>query len=98
MLFGIDILNMTVNSQILSILTDVSLYHEFCRIIKRYWTFMAVKFALMGCVYFASKGINFGIDSSEEWAWITQEGRLPLINNSTDLLEEEKVILLSQDF
>ena len=97
LLFGIDILSVIVNSQILSTLTDVSLDNEFCRVMQRYWTFMAVKVAAHGCAYFASKDINLGIDSSGEWAWITQEGRLQLINNSTDILEEEKAILLSQD-
>ena len=98
LLFGIDILSIIVNSQILSKLTDVKLYPELCRIMKGYWKLMAVIFALNSCAYFATTDINLGLDSTGEWAWINQEGRLQLINNSIYLSDEEKAILLSQQF
>ena len=98
LLFGIDILSLIVNSQILSRLTDVNLYEKSCETMKRYWTFMAIKFALYSFTHFATKDINLGMDTTGEWGWTTQEGRIQLINNSTDLTDEEKTILLSQRF
>ena len=96
LLFGIDIVSMIVNSKILSKFTDVSLYEELCRTMKRYWIFVAVRCAATSCIYFGSNDINLGIDPTGEWGWISQEGWLQLIHNTTDLLDEEKAILLSQ--
>ena len=96
LLFGIDILSVIVNFKILSKWTGIDLYEEFCMTMKRYWTVMAVKFAFNSCLYFGSKDVNFGVES--EWGWITQEGWIQLINNTSDIPDEEKAILLAQQF
>ena len=44
--------------------------------------------------YFAFADINVGMDSTGSYDWITPEGRLNLINNSIDLTDEEKLMLL----
>ena len=98
LLFGIDILSLIVNSQILSGLSDVNLYEKTCKTMKKYWTFMAIKFALYSFTHFATKDKNLGMDATGKWGWTTQEGRIQLINNSTDLTDEEKTLLLSQRF
>ena len=58
---------------------------------------MAVKFATKMCTWFATKDINFGMDSTAKWDWITEDGRIQLISNSTDLSHEEKTAFLLQD-
>ena len=98
LLFGIDILCVILNSQILSTLTDVALYQEFCWTMKRYWKFMVVRLAWNSIGYFLTRDINMGVDLTGEFAWITQEGRVQLIRNSVDLLDDEKAMLLSQEF
>ena len=82
--------------QILSKLTGIDLYEELRKTMKRYWTVIAVKFAICSCGYFASKDVNLGVES--EWGWITQEGWVQLINNTTDIPDEEKAILLASQF
>ena len=95
LLFSVDTLSMILNSIGLSILTDVKLYKECCYIMERYWLFMALRFALSVCNQYATNDINLGIDSTGQWEWITKEGRFRLIQNSTELSEEERAILLT---
>ena len=95
LLFSVDTLSMIINSIGLSILTDVKLFKECCFIMKRYWLFMALRFALSVCNQYATNDINLGIDSTGQWEWITKEGRYRLIQNSTELSEEERSILLT---
>ena len=45
--------------------------------------------------YFGFTDINFGMDSTGNYLWITPEGRQNLICNSTELTDEEKFILLA---
>ena len=94
-LFGVDAISMLVNSLILLTLVNVNLFRECCRIMKKYWHFIAVKFAMKMMVAFATKDINLGMDSSGEWNWITNDGRISMISNSTDLSNEEKSLLLN---
>ena len=94
-LFGFDALCVLANSFILSIWTDVSLLRECSRILNRYWQFISVKFARSMIIWFASKDINLGMDSTGEWNWITKDGRDSLINGSTVLSNEEKALLLN---
>ena len=41
---------------------------------------------------FNERDVNLGIDATGEFEWITSDGRLSLILNSTDLTDEEKSI------
>ena len=90
LLFGVDVLSVLINFLILSTWTNVKLFQEFSRIMKEYWLFMAIKFGFKMCNWFVLKDINFGMDSTGNWNWITDEGRYQLIGNSTDLPHEEK--------
>ena len=93
LLFGVDVLSSLINSFVLSSFTNVSLFQEFCRIMKKYWHFFAVKFATNMYMMFATKDINLGMDSTGEFNWITNHGRIELINSSTELSPEEKTLL-----
>ena len=61
LLIGVDTLITLVNSFILSTFANVDLFRESCRIMKRYWNLVAVKFALKLFI-FASKAIKLGMD------------------------------------
>ena len=97
LLFGVDVFSVFVNYLILSKLTNVKLFQELCRIMKKFWLLVAVKFATKMCTWFVTKDINFGMDSTGNWDWITEDGRIQLISNSTDLSDEEKNAFLLQD-
>ena len=83
LLFGADTFSVLVNFVMLSTLTNVDLFREFCRIMDRYWYFIAIEFAM-------------NMDSTGEFNWITNDGRISLINGSTDLSYDEKIMLLNQ--
>ena len=95
-LFAVDTLSAWVNSFILSSVAKISLFRESCRIMKRYWHFIAVKFALRLALMFVTKDINLGMDATGEWNWITNDGRIKMINSSINLSNEEKYMLLNQ--
>lgn len=67
---------------------------EFCNAIKEYWIFLAIQLGNTITYYFAFNDISMGTDMTVKFNWITPEGRLRFIWNSTDLNDEEKAILL----
>ena len=95
LLFGFDIFSTLINSFVLSISTNIKLLREFCSIMKRYWHFFAIKYASNILLMFVIKDINLGMDTTGEFNWITNDGRIELINGSTDLSYEEKSVLLN---
>ena len=94
LLFGIDFFSMLINYFVLSTLANVSLFQELSRIMKKYWQFIAIHFSMDMMVMFLTKDINFGMDSTGEFNWITNEGRFRFINHLTDLSYAEKSLLL----
>ena len=94
LLFGVDVFSTLINSFVLLISTNVTLLREFSPILKRYWHFFAIKYASNIFIMFATKDINLGMDTTGEFNWITNDGRIRLINGSTDLSCEEKSLLL----
>ena len=89
-LFSFDTLSAVVNSIILWKVIKVNMLEEFVRLISKYWHFMMVKLSFNIAHYIASKDVNYGMDSSGKFEWITPEGRLSLIYNSSLLSDEEK--------
>ena len=61
LLFGVDVLSFLINYLILSTMTNVNLFSEFCRIMNKYWQFIAVCFALNMMTMFLTKDINLGM-------------------------------------
>ena len=66
------------------------MFREFAAVLAKYWHFIAVKLAHLMARHFGSNDVNLGADISGKFEWITPEGRLNLIYNSTDLSDEEK--------
>ena len=94
-LFSIDIISVALNACLLWVLAELNIAQEFCKILKKYWHIMALKLSLTIFLTLNSKDINLGSDFSLNFSWITDEGRMMMIYNSTDLSEMEKMILLS---
>ena len=95
LLLGVDVLSSLINGLTLSSLTNVNLFREICRIMMKYWHFIAAKFAAEMFRMFALKDINLGMDSTGKFNWITDDGRISLINGSTELPYEEKYCLIN---
>ena len=96
LLFGMDTFCLTINALILWRWTNVSLNQELGKTVKKFWLFMAINFAISMCFNYGLNDINCGMDSTGQWLWITKEGRFQFINDSTDISEEEKAIILSE--
>ena len=94
-LFGIDTLNVLINSFLVWKFVNVSMLSEFARVLNRHWYPMAVCLAIYMVIYFVTTDINFGLDETRSFQWISNEGWINLVNNSNDLSKEEKENLLS---
>ena len=63
---------------------------EFCKVVEKYWFFMAVKLALNMVIFWPANDINAGMDKTRAFQWISDEGWMDLVNRSSDLTIEEK--------
>ena len=86
---------MVLNAALLSRLGNVNLIQEFSKVFKVFWIIFAISLANEVTVYFAFNDINIAMDMEMRFEWITTEGRLRFIYNSTDLSDYEKAALLS---
>ena len=93
-LFSFDTLSVVVTSIILWKVIKVNMVQETHEALSKYWGFIIIKIAQSAAPYFASNDVNFGLDGSLRFEWITFEGRQQLIYNSTYLSVEEKSLLL----
>lgn len=95
-LFSVDLLNALLNSLWLWKAGETNILQEFCRVLEKYWYFMAIKLAFCMTVYFATNDINMGMDGTQSFQWTSQEGWMSLVNNSNVLTDEEKASLLQK--
>ena len=92
-LFGVDCLSVILNGIILAKFGNVNLLQEFCKALKKCWMILAIVLAHNIAGYFALNDLNSANDMTNEFEWITLEGRIRMIQNSTYLSDEEKSIL-----
>ena len=94
LLFGVDCVGVILNTIILSKFGNVNLIQEFCNIIKACWKILAILLANSITIYFGLNDINAALDTTMEFEWITEKGRLMFIANASDLSDFEKLLLL----
>ena len=90
-LFSIDTLSILINSLCLWKAVKVNMLSEFCRVLSKYWYFMTIYIAEGMNMYLSSTDINFGMDQSRTFQWISNDGWINIVNTSTILTHEEKV-------
>ena len=95
-LFAVDTLSVAINSFCLWKLVKVDMFQEFCRVLSRYKFFMAINLAQKMVLCFGSTDINYGIDVTRSFQWISDEGWRNLVNNSSDITPEEKAMLIAE--
>ena len=94
LLFGVDCFSVALNMLILKQFGKVDLINELSKLMKKYWIFLALQLANTINVYFVMNDINQATDLTGKFEWITEEGRLRLIYNATDLSDFEKSKLI----
>ena len=94
-LFTADTVSMLLNALALWKFTGIIFLQEFCNVIKKYKSILAIKLSYAVFIFFVFNEINLGMDMSLKFIWITNEGRMILYQNSTDLSDEERNCLMS---
>ena len=93
-LFVIDCLGVAINTICLWKEMKVNIVRESCRIVRKYWFLIAIPLGSGMAIYLTSNDVNFGIDATLTFQWISREGRANLICDSNDLTDEEKNMIL----
>ena len=93
-MFGIDLSAMICSAIALWIFCRINLFQEFCNVIEKYWMILDIKLAGLLALFFLYNDVNFAMDYTLQFSWITEEGRFDLIRNENNLSPEEKQLLL----
>ena len=94
-MFLIDLFSVVLNACLLYRFSKIKITQEFCRILDKYWHFLLMGWIVNVLIFMTLKDINWGMNWSFNFVWVTNEGRSMLINNSTNLSKIEKTKLLS---
>lgn len=97
LLFSIDSVCAIINSVWIWKATNINMIQQFAKVIRKYWHFMAMKLSYMMFSHFVVNDVNLGVDTSAKFEWITPEGRLNLLYNSSELSYDEKSMILSPE-
>ena len=89
-----DIFTMIISWLSLAYFCKINLFQAFCNMMNKYWKIFLVTTPSI-TLFFGLKDVNFGMDFSGSFIWITDEGRRYLIRKAVNLSEEEKLLLLS---
>ena len=93
-MFSFDFVAMIISFVALHYFCRIDLFKAFCNMIRKHWIIFAVHLPKLGSM-FAERDVNFGLDlSTFKFSWISDEGRMDLIRNATELSEIEKMSLL----
>ena len=95
LLFSVDTLSIFINVFLIWKATSINILPDFPRVIIKYGYFMSIIFANNMNTYFASTDINFGMDQTQTYQWITRDGWMNLVNTSNILTDTEKADLLA---
>ena len=94
-LFAIDTFSILINAYCLWKAAKVNILSEFCRVLSKYWYFVAFHIADLMTSYIAGADVNLGMDRSRSFQWISDDGWINLVNTSTLLTHEEKFELMA---
>ena len=94
-MFSIDAIAMILSSVVLYYYCKINFFKEFCGVMKRNWIILIVKLPVL-TQHFGHNDINFGLDYTMKFLWITAEGRNQLISNDSNLSMLEKSILTNE--
>ena len=97
LLFLIDTICAIINSVWIWKATNINMIQQYARVIRKYWYFMAMKLSYMMFSHFVANDVNLGVDTTFKFEWITPEGRVNLLYNSTELTYDEKSMILSPE-
>ena len=93
-MFGFDFIAVIMSGLFLRIFCRINILQEFSNLMKKHWMIFVVTVPSVA-MHFGAKDINFGLDYTGEFLWITEEGRSHLICIDKEISNNEKMLLLS---
>lgn len=96
-MFSIEVIAMILSAGVLYYCCKINFFIEFCIVMKKYWVILIVKLPVLA-MHFGYNDINFGLDYTMKFLWLTDEGRLELIQDDVNLSEFEKNMLMNNTF
>ena len=94
LMFFFDFLAMVISGAFLWVFCNISLFQAFCNMMGKYWMIFLFKVPTIA-MNFGTRDLNFGLDYSGKFLWITQEGRFDIICNAVHISAEEKSMLIA---
>ena len=79
-LFAVDGFSIATNSLCLWKVVNINILQEYCRVICNYWLFMAICHALNMAFYLGGTDINFGMDATQSFHWVSNDGWINFVN------------------
>ena len=95
-LFGFDTLSVLINCLCIWKAMNINMMSKFCQVLSKYWYVIAIILPLPLTAYIATLDVNFGVDDTQSFQWITNEGWINLVNASTVLNNQEKTELIAK--
>ena len=94
-MLAFDILSALINSFCLWKIANINMLQQLSCVLEKYWLFIAINLALYVITFFPANDVNLGMDRTNHFQWISDEGLINLVNGSINLDNEEKEYLLS---
>ena len=93
LLFTIDLIGMILTGACLYQFCKLNVLQEICKVLKKYWWMIMLQLNAIA-TFLGTNDINFALDFTGNFQWITDDGRNDLIRNSSELTQDEKAKLL----
>ena len=93
LLFAIDLIGMILTAACLNQFCKLNVLHETCKVLKKYWWMIMVQLNAIA-IFLGTNDINFAMDFTGDFLWITDDGRNDLIRNSNEISYDEKAKLI----
>ena len=89
LMFSVEFCCVIVIGILLWMFSKINFFQAYCNVMKKYWFILAIKIPQKLAIFFLNNDINLGMDFTLEFDWITEDGRLRLIQNETIALDYE---------
>ena len=87
-MLSVDICSLVVTGFAFWTFCKINYLQEICKVLNKYWFIIAIKFSTNLAARYSTNDINWGMDYTYDFDWITEDGRLRFIRNSTGLSDE----------
>ena len=84
-LFCMDLVSLLLNATIIWKTSHANIFQEFCYVLQKYWPILGLKLTHFMYYHFISNDVNFAMDRTLEYSWLTSNVNRSLMSNTTDI-------------